>query len=145
VYRHLVIATDGSEPAEKAVRHALELAKELKARVTAVLVTEPLTALMTGENAIAFPIEDYEKAADESAAKILGAVAEAAKVNGVSCDTIHMKNSYPAEGILETAKTKGADLIVMGSHGRRGLSKFLLGSQATEVVSLSTIPVLVCR
>ena len=58
---------------------------------------------------------------------------------------MHSKDKYPAEGILETAKESGCDLIVMASHGRRGISRILLGSQATKVVTLSAIPVLVCR
>jgi nucleotide-binding universal stress UspA family protein len=69
---------------------------------------------------------------------------EAAKAAGVECETIHVSN-FPAEGIVETATTKGCDLIVMASHGRRGLSKFILGSQATRVLALATMPVLVCR
>jgi nucleotide-binding universal stress UspA family protein len=64
---------------------------------------------------------------------------------GVTCEVVHIKDQYPAQGILETAKAKGADLIVMASHGRRGISKLLLGSQATEVVSQSSVPVLVYR
>ena len=64
---------------------------------------------------------------------------------GVSCETLHVKDRRPAEGIIETAKAKDCDLIVMGSHGRRGISRLVLGSQASEVVSHSTVPVLVCR
>jgi nucleotide-binding universal stress UspA family protein len=63
----------------------------------------------------------------------------------VACDTLHVKDQYPAEGIVEAAQARGCDLIVMASHGRRGLSKLLLGSQATRVLTHTDVPVLVCR
>jgi nucleotide-binding universal stress UspA family protein len=144
MYKHILIATDGSELAGRAVAAGLALAKELKAKVTAVTVTEPWSAMVTGEPALVFPIEDYEKAAAENAARILSGVAGAAKDAGVACETAHIYD-FPAEGIVEAAKARGCDLIVMASHGRRGLSKLLLGSQATRVLALSTVPVLVCR
>jgi nucleotide-binding universal stress UspA family protein len=144
MFKHILIATDGSELAEKAVTTGLALAKTLKAKITAVTATEPWTTMMAGEAAIAFPIEEYEKAGAENAARILAAVTTTAKKAEVACETVHV-NDFPAEAIVETAKAKGCDLIVMASHGRRGLSKLLLGSQATRVLTLSTVPVLVCR
>jgi nucleotide-binding universal stress UspA family protein len=100
--------------------------------------------MVTGEAALAFPIEEYEKSAAENAAKVLSAVkAEAAKA-GIACDTVHVMD-FPAEAIIDTAKARGCDLIVMSSHGRRGLARVLLGSQATRVLTMSTVPVLICR
>ena len=144
MYKHILIATDGSELAGRAVTTGLVLAKALKARVTAVTVTEQWSAMVTGEPALVFPIEDYEKAAAENATRILSGVSTVAKDAGVECETVHV-NDFPAEAIVETAKAKGCDLIVMASHGRRGLSKLLLGSQTTRVLTLSAVPVLVCR
>jgi nucleotide-binding universal stress UspA family protein len=144
MYKHILIATDGSELAGRAVTTGLALAKALKARVTAVTVTERWSAMVTGEPALVFPIEDYENAAAENAARILSGVSTAAKNAGLECETVHV-NDFPAEGIVETAKAKGCDLIVMASHGRRGLSKLLLGSQTTRVLTLGAVPVLVCR
>jgi nucleotide-binding universal stress UspA family protein len=144
MYKNILIATDGSELAQRAVAAGLALAKALSARVTAVTATEPWSAMVVGEPALAFPIEDYEKAAAENAARILSDVSAAAKAAGVACETVHI-NDFPAEGIVETAQVRGCDLIVMASHGRRGLSKLLLGSQATRVLALSPVPVLVCR
>jgi nucleotide-binding universal stress UspA family protein len=143
MYKHMLIATDGSELAQKAVDAGLALAKELKARVTAVTATDPWSA-MASEPALVFPIEEYERAAAENAARILAGVAAAARDAGIACETVHVSD-FPAEGIIETAKAKGCDLIVMASHGRRGLSRLLLGSQAMRVLTLSTVPVLVCR
>jgi nucleotide-binding universal stress UspA family protein len=144
MYKHILIATDGSELAGKAVTTGLTLAKELGAKVTAVTVTEPWSAMMSGEPALVFPIEDYEKVAAENAQRILAGVRDAAREAGIDCETVHASD-FPAEGIIETAKAKGCELIVMASHGRRGLSKLLLGSQATRVLTLATVPVLVCR
>ena len=145
MYKHLLIATDGSELAQKAVDQGLALAKKLGAAVTAVTVTEPWPVTLAGDVVVAYPIEEYEQSAASTAGNILAAVADAAAKQGVACSTVHVKDKYPAEGIVDTAKSKGCDLIVMSSHGRRGLTKLLLGSQAVEVLTHSAVPVLVCR
>jgi nucleotide-binding universal stress UspA family protein len=89
-------------------------------------------------------VEEYEKGAAESAARILSEVTTAAKAQDVACETVRV-NDFAAEGIIETAKARGCDLIVMASHGRRGLARVLLGSQAMRVLTMSTVPVLICR
>jgi nucleotide-binding universal stress UspA family protein len=145
MYKHILIATDGSDLAGKAVNAGLQLAKILNANVTAVTVTEPWTAYITGEGPIAFPIDEYEKSAAENATRTLAAVDDLAKKLAVACKSIHLKDQYPAEGILDAAKSHGCDLIVMSSHGRRGLGRLLLGSAAVSVLTHSTVPVLICR
>jgi nucleotide-binding universal stress UspA family protein len=145
MYKHILIATDGSELAGKAVAEGFALARALNAQVTAVTVTEPWTALVSGEAMIAFPVEDYEKTANENAARILAGVSALARKADISCATVHAKDQYPADGILDTAKKSGCDLIVMASHGRRGLGRLLLGSQAVNVLTHSSLPVLICR
>lgn len=145
MYAHILIATDGSELAEKAVEQGLTLAKTLGSKVTALTVTEPWTSAVSGEWAVAFPVEEYEKASAVNAEKILARASEAASRIGVECATVHVKDQFAAEGIVDEAKTRGCDLIVMSSHGRRGFAKFVLGSQATRVLSHSTVPMLVCR
>jgi len=145
MFEHILIATDGSELADRAVAQGLELAKVLGARVTAVTVTEPWIAVVKGEAALGFPVDEYNKSAAINAAHILTAVTERAKQLDLSCATTHVKNEFPAEGIIAACKTQGCKLIVMASHGRRGLAKLFLGSQASRVLTLSTVPVLVCR
>ena len=145
MYRHILIATDGSELSGSAIRQGLQLSRLLAAHATVVTVTEPWDAVVIGEAAIVFPPAEYEKTSAANATGILAQAKEIAAEIGVSCDTLHMKDRRPAEGVIETAKTKHCDLIVMGSHGRRGISRLVLGSQANEVVSHSTVPVLVCR
>ncbi len=131
MYKHILIASDGSELAGRAVEQGLTLAKTLGSKVTAVTVTEPWTAAVSGEWAVAFPVEEYEKAAAANAQKILAErdARRRARI-GIACETVHIKDQFAAEGIVEEAKARGCDLIVMGSHGRRGLAKFVLGSQA---------------
>jgi nucleotide-binding universal stress UspA family protein len=145
MYKTILIATDGSELAHKAVVQGFALAKALGAKVVVATVTEPWTAVVPGEMGMAFPIDEYEKTAADNAAGILAAVRREAEQTKVACETVHVPDQYPAEGIIATAKAKGCDLIVMASHGRRGLSRLLIGSQTNQVVVHSTIPVLVVR
>jgi nucleotide-binding universal stress UspA family protein len=145
MFQHILIATDGSQQAEQGVTHALALAKSLGAKVTAVTATDIMS---TGPYApIPWPadIDRYEAAAAASANLILDRVVVAAKAQGVVCEARHIPDRLPAEAIIATAEQQGCDLIVVGTHGRRGLATLLLGSQANEVVALSRVPVLVCR
>lgn len=144
MFKHILIATDGSELAGRAVAQGLDLAKALSAKVTVMTATEPWSAMVTGEPALTFPIEDYEKAAAKHAEQVLADAREAATAVGVECATVHV-DDFPAEAIISTASLNGCDLIVMASHGRSGLSKLLLGSQAARVLALASVPVLVCR
>ena len=144
MYKHILIATDGSELAGKAVATGLALATQLKSKVTAVTATEPWTAMVTGEAGFAFPVEEYEKGAAESAARILSEVTTAAKAQDVACETVRV-NDFAAEGIIETAKARGCDLIVMASHGRRGISALVIGSETMKVLTHSKLPVLIYR
>jgi nucleotide-binding universal stress UspA family protein len=148
MYKHILIATDGSELAQQAESTGLTLAKALNAQVTAVTVTEPWDALSMAalaERGMPNPVADYDECMAAAADRILRGVSEMAKKIGASCATRHVKDRHPADGIIEAAKERGCDLIVMASHGRRGISRVLLGSQATKVVTLSSVPVLVCR
>ena len=145
MYKNILVATDGSELATKAVEQGLALAKTLAAKVTVVTVTEPWTMIAPGEIGMTIPIDDFEAGVAEHATKILNAVKLHAKTSGVMCDVLHIKDRYPADGILEAAKDKGCDLIVMASHGRRGIARLLIGSQANRVVTHSPIAVLICK
>jgi nucleotide-binding universal stress UspA family protein len=145
MFKRLLLATDGSELAGKAVATGLRLAKSLGADVVAVVASEPWTAMTDGMGfGLDFPVDQYEQARAARAEQILRKVREDAAREGVKCATVHVKD-FPAEGIMATAKAEKCDLIVMASHGRRGISRLLLGSQAARVVTSSTVPVLVCR
>ncbi|MDX2202265.1 MAG: universal stress protein [Hyphomicrobiaceae bacterium] len=144
MFKHILIATDGSELASKGVVAGLELAKGLGAKVTIMIAIEPWKSMIVGEAAFSFPIEEYEKAAADTAATVLSAAKSLADKAGMACETVHVTN-FPAEGIVETAQGRGCDLIVLTSHGRRGLARAFLGSQASRVLTLSKVPVLVYK
>ena len=108
-------------------------------------VSEPWTAFVSGEAAIAFPIQECNRGVTVKVHDVLRAAATAAKAQGVTCESVHAKDQYPAEGIMAAATKYGCDLIVMASHGHRGLTRLFLGSQTNNVVTQSTIPVLISR
>lgn len=148
MFEHILIATDGSDLADKAVVQGLALAKALNARVTALTVTEPRDALSMAaiaEGQVRTPLADYQERTAAAANRILWSVIDKAKKLDVSCTTIYVPDRHPAEAIIETAQVQMCDLIVMASHGRRGLARLLIGSQASRVVTLSPVPVLICR
>src|SRR5262245_51007815 len=116
VYKHLLIATDGSELAQKALDQGFALAKALNAKATVINVTPHWTSTISGQAAHA---DNYNKLVAEEASKILSSVDDAAKKAEITCDTVHVIDRLPAEGIIETANVRGCDLIVMASHGRR--------------------------
>jgi nucleotide-binding universal stress UspA family protein len=147
MYQHVLIPTDGSEVAQKGIVSGLELAKALGARVTFVTATEllPIFADASGLGSVAFDVSQYFEAQEENAAQVLKAAKASADQAGVTAEVLHVSRAQPAETILETANVRGCDLIVMASHGRRGVGRLLLGSQASEVVTRSPIPVLVIK
>ena len=148
MYRRILIATDGSKLAQVAVEHGLELAQSVGAAAIFVTITEPWSALeMAGAAEQGRPeaIQAYEDAAARSAETILEDAKSLAQSIGVVSETRHVRDRPPAEGILETAESEQCDLIVMASHGRRGLGRMLLGSQTAEVLAHSKKPVLVLR
>ncbi|MDX8533319.1 universal stress protein [Mesorhizobium sp. VK25A] len=149
MYKNILIATDGSELAQKGVAHGLELAKGLGAAVAFVTVSELIPALAWGGAMAGYVAADvmvnYEESARKYASELLAKCKAEADAKGVSAKTLHIENRTPAEAILEVAGAEGSDLIVMASHGRRGIGRLVLGSQTAEVVSLTTIPVLVVR
>lgn len=146
LYKHILISTDGSEVAAKGVDHGLALAKSVGAKVTIVMVTERFP-VYGGSEWIPGPmeLEAYESGQKENAAKVLADVKAAADRLGVANETLHVPEAQPAEAIVDTAGKRGCDLIVMSSHGRRGLRRLLLGSQTSEVLVSSPVPVLVVR
>jgi nucleotide-binding universal stress UspA family protein len=150
MYKHILIPTDGSEVARKGVDHGLSLAKSLGARVTIIMVTDRFpVSVHTGIAGGWIPGPEemalYEAGQKEIAQEVLAAVKAAAKKLGVPADTVHVPEAYPAEAIVAVAKARDCSLIVMASHGRRGLRKLVLGSQTSEVLADSPVPVLVVR
>lgn len=145
MYQHILLATDGSDVADRAAQQGLNLAKALGARVTAVTVIQPLHVVAPAEIMIAFPADEYDKHAQENADNILSQSKNAASAAGVRCNTRSVMHNDPWQAITDTANEEECDLIVMGSHGRSGLSKLVLGSETQKLLTRTTIPVLVVR
>jgi len=148
MYANILLSTDGSDVARKGVRHGIALAKALNAKATVITVTEPLEVDYGGGHAGGWipsqeEFDRFEAACKESAGKVLDEARAMAEQIGISAELLHVPNAYPAAAIIETAKSSGCDLIVMASHGRRGLRKLLLGSQTSKVLADGSVPVLV--
>lgn len=148
MYKNILITTDGSEFAAKGVEHGLALAGSIGAKVIVLTVTKPLQreavqAAIAG--GVDDPIARYDQQIDEAMKRRFASIGQQASEHEVLVDLLHEIDDHPAEAIVRVANLKGCDLIVMASRGNRGVQRLLLGSQTTEVVTHSTIPVLVVR
>jgi hypothetical protein len=127
MYRHLLIATDGSDLAQQAVTHGLALAKELRARVTAVTVTDPVPPMVSGDASVVFPLEDYTRAAEANAARILDSVTAAAQTASVACDVVHVKDQFAAQGIFPPTHHRRPPLTTASARRNHGSPQFSMG------------------
>lgn len=145
MHKHILIPTDGSELSQKAIDYGMALAKSVNAKVTVMTVSTPFHALVVEPGMITDTPEQYGKRMAALAAEYLNVAKEAALAAGVTCNMMHVEHDQPYLAIIDTATRKSCDLIVMASHGRRGISAIVLGSEAVKVLTHSTIPVLVFR
>jgi nucleotide-binding universal stress UspA family protein len=145
LYQHILIPTDGSPLSEMAIHQGVALAKSIHARVTALAVSLPFHVFAIQPGMVMAMPEQYPKDCEAAATRALGVARQAAETAGVPCESMHVWDEHPYRAIIETAVKSGADLIFMASHGRRGVSALLLGSETTKVLTHSKIPVLVCR
>ena len=150
MYTHILLPVDGSETSFGAARHGIALARALHAKVTVIIVTTPWTTQFARELAVVVPEvivpeTEYELKAKAAAGAILRSVADHAQYAGVECATLHCHHRDPYQAIINVAANQQCDLIVMGSHGRRGIAGLLLGSETVKVLTHSSLPVLVYR
>jgi nucleotide-binding universal stress UspA family protein len=147
MYKNLLVATDGSKLSSKAVAHAIGLAKAVAAKLTAFYAAPDYPMPAYADGVVYEPVsrKEYAKLAAEDAEKILKAVAAKAAAEGVVCTTTYSIAASPWEAILDAAKRNKCDAIVMASHGRRGFSALLLGSETQKVLTHSKLPVIVVR
>jgi nucleotide-binding universal stress UspA family protein len=145
MYRHILIPTDGSELAEKAVDQGFGLAKVLGSTVTVLRVTNVPAPMVYEGVVVALPTEEIRAEIAARVAEHFTALKSKAAGLGLDIETIHAEEDSPWQAIVDMAKEKGADLIVMASHGRRGLSAVLIGSETQKVLTHASVPVLVCR
>ena len=145
MFRHILIATDGSDLAQKATANGILLAKAVGASVTAVTVFAPFHAYDVLPSAVMndLPGAYAQYVEDVDAEELLTSVSKMAKAHGVQCQVLQVEREQPHEAIIDAALREKCDLIVMASHGRRGLAAALLGSVTTNVLAHTTIPVLV--
>jgi nucleotide-binding universal stress UspA family protein len=145
MHTNILIPTDGSELSMKAVRHGIALAKRIGSRAIALTVLPPFHTFTTDAEMIEDTRTDYEARMQQHAEKTLGAVADAARAAGVACERVQVEHEHPYQAIIDTAESKGCDLIVMASHGRHGFAAIVIGSETVKVLTHCKIPVLVHR
>ena len=147
MFKHILLPTDGSKLSNRAIKLGVDYAKKSKARITAVhvmpefklMVDDGITMLSPG---LRKRLEDQGR---ERAEKMLEDIARQARARGVRCTTLCVSSDIPYQQIISVARRNKCDLILMASHGRRGLSSLLLGSETAKVLLHSKIPVLVVR
>jgi len=144
MYKRILISTDGSEVSGKAAQSAIALARTCGAELFAISAKEPFPYSAISEMQ-PVPPQEFFDAQERIASERVKAVVSAAGSAGVKCHAHTVEALHPWEAILDHAKTQACDLIVMASHGRRGLSALLLGSETQKVLTHSNIPVLVIK
>ena len=147
MFKHIFLPTDGSELSRATTARAVSFAKEAGARITAFYAKPEYPIAYFGEGALIDPTtpEKFAELADQQAAEILDDVKRQCAAADVPCSTTSTISDVPYEAIIAAAEASGCDLIFMASHGRRGISGFLLGSETNKVLTHSSIPVLVYR
>jgi nucleotide-binding universal stress UspA family protein len=145
MYKHILMPTDGSALAGKAIDAGLALAQATGARLTAMVAVEPFNAFALAPEQIEYNHEVYASQARAEAHRVLDAIVARATEMGLRCDQVVAEAAQPHDAIIEVAGRTGADLIVMASHGRRGMAAVVLGSVTQKVLTHTTTPVLVYR
>jgi nucleotide-binding universal stress UspA family protein len=147
MFKHILVPTDGSELSRATASRAISFAKEAGARITIFFAKPEYPISYFGEGALIDPTtpEKFAELADQQAAEYLGKIEQQCIAAGVECKSLAVTSDIPYEAIVEAAEQSGCDLIFMASHGRRGFSGFLLGSETNKVLTHSKVPVLVYR
>lgn len=145
MFKNILVPTDGTKLSDKAVKQAVAIAKQLKAKLTTIHVAPKFHTFTYQIEMLEMTRKEYAEASAQRADQILQHVERVAHSAGVRCEKVRSSGDQPFEEIIRTATRKGCDLILMASHGRRGIEGFLLGSETQKVLTHSKIPVLVCR
>jgi nucleotide-binding universal stress UspA family protein len=147
MYKRILVATDGSDLSNTAVGSAIELAAAIGAELVALYVV-PRYPVSYFEGGITISVEDIartEKQWSDKGQAVVDAVQELAKAQGVTAKALVAQSDLVAESIMSAATKHGCDLVVMASHGRKGIKRVLLGSETQHVLTHSTVPILVLR
>ncbi|WP_432259009.1 universal stress protein [Cupriavidus sp. TMH.W2] len=145
MFKHLLVAVDGSPLSDTAYRKAIALARPLQASITAVQVVAHYDVMRLQTAMLRETRERYMQEAYRQAEAYLSTIAQEAAAAGVSCDTACVTGDHIFQAIIDAAESRQCDLIVMASHGRRGVQALLIGSETHKVLTHTKIPVLVYR
>ena len=145
MFKRILVPTDGSELSKKAVDVAIRLAASTGARLVAFHAIPKFRMFAFDRAMLEGTAGDYRKASVENARTLLARIVVKAVKAGVTCDTAYASSDQPWAAIIREAKRNKCDLVLMASHGRRGVQAMLLGSETQKVLTHSTLPVLVCR
>ena len=145
MFKHLLLPTDGSALSKAAIERGLQFAKSMQAKVTGVYVMPQFHVLAYQAEMLADTEQEFAADCKAHAEQYLAVIGQAAREAGVECSTVAAASDHPFEAIIQTAQDRACDLIVMASHGRRGMRGLLLGSETHKVLTHSRIPVLVLR
>lgn len=145
MFKHILLPTDGSELSEKAIHEGIRLAKRLSAKVTGVCIIPERHPYYYETEIPAEALKQIAKQSKEAAETYLAVIQKKAGEAGVACEVVCKVTDYIYETIIRVAEQKGCDLIMMASHGRRGVQAFIIGSETQKVLTHSKIPVLVYR
>ena len=147
MFKHILVPTDGSKLSAKTVKQAVKMAKSVGAKITGFYASPEYSSAYYGDGYIlrAPSSKAHDEATEKQARRCLSTIEVEAEVEKVPCEVMHVVSDSPYEAIIDAAKKKKCDLIFMASHGRRGLSGLVLGSETHKVLIHSKIPVLVCR
>lgn len=146
MFKNILIPTDGSEQSQRAVKAGVDLAKLHGGRITGIHVIPDYHLLIAYEGAFDPVTEErIEEEAKTRADTYLGLIREAAMAAGVECATVCETSDHPYDAILRACEANGCDLILMTSHGRKGLAAVLLGSETRKVLTHAKVPVLIMR
>ena len=145
MFKHLLLPTDGSPLSERAVIKGIELAAEQGARVTGIHVSPQFRVLTYRPDMLEETRDTYAQDSEVHAKRYLDFISKTAAESKVPCETLREISDEPFQAIINVARSRGCDLIVMASHGRRGIKGFLLGSETQRVLTHSDIPTLIWR
>ena len=145
MFKHILLPTDGSKLSDAAVQKAVEFAKSIGAKVTGFHVMPQFHVFTYRTEMLEDTREEFARDSRTHAQKYLAVIQNAANKAGIACETASITSDQPYEAIIQAAERTGCDLIMMASHGRRGVQGMLLGSETHKVLTHSRIPVLVYR
>ena len=144
MFKHILLPTDGSSLSEAAIRKGIQFSKSIGARVTGFYAMPEFHVFTYKTEMLEDTKEQFARDSKAHAKKYLDVIEKAANDAGVVCDTVLATSDEPYEAIIQTAQDQGCDLIMMASHGRRGVRALLLGSETHKVLTHTKLPVLVC-